>query len=683
MAIHWKVQFKSLRSGTDYTVNIYDASYSGDPILLKGGAEPFVTQEDDDEDLFTPIRQQSGYIRIVDDGKDANGNALASGWLRQLLPANDMARPVTLTVGNTVMWQGFLQAENFSGKLYGNPQERDLPVQCILTVLGAKDASTTEKNIHNFAWLINYLLGSIDITTSSSPIGIDNLYFQGGAFAMDWLKKRIDWQNFITISDEGEVTSNYDHLTMLEDICKFWGWTARTHGRDLYFTCADDTTGAPGFLKLTMSELATLASGTAIENPTITSYTSATLTGDIFASVDNDDILVRGASKAVVTADWNSSGKDWFTAWPSNLTKDMLTEGWDTAEQTRGLEGNKVVDKWVQYTLRKASATTPKMTVSCNAQSASLCLARYASELIDLDTYQGVIHMQHYDGSTTYIQMQTNYAHIYDGNFQIKADLYVGGCKYTKEGVSDIVIVKMRFGIGNTRATAKWYTGNPTAAWSSTATVFDAHVGFSDGKWRFGEFGDDTYFTENINPIESSTGKEGLVFVDILSTDYFYNKFFYITDYIDLVGFELSYQRVVVEYLGGEMVWGNMTSRREYSASNGNMSRAEWNNDVIYASGKVDSDFGFGLVFNPTNRPMSTASYSTGDMAPEQHMANRVSSYWTASRRLVRTELRKNEVTAITPAMFLTIDGTNGHPISISHEWRDDIINVSIIEIPQ
>ena len=48
MAIHWQIPFKSLRSGTVYTVNIHDASYSGNPITLNAGAHPFVTQEDDD-----------------------------------------------------------------------------------------------------------------------------------------------------------------------------------------------------------------------------------------------------------------------------------------------------------------------------------------------------------------------------------------------------------------------------------------------------------------------------------------------------------------------------------------------------------------------------------------------------------------------------------------------------------
>ena len=76
MAIKYTIPFKSLRSGTLYSVNIYDASYSGSPVVLKGGAQPFVTQEDDNDDFFADIRTQSGSLRIVDDGKDANGNAL-------------------------------------------------------------------------------------------------------------------------------------------------------------------------------------------------------------------------------------------------------------------------------------------------------------------------------------------------------------------------------------------------------------------------------------------------------------------------------------------------------------------------------------------------------------------------------------------------------------------------------
>ena len=68
MAIHWQVKFKTLRGGKVMTLSIYDMIYEGEPILLKGGAEPFTTEEDSDDDPFTPIRTQTGKISIVDDG---------------------------------------------------------------------------------------------------------------------------------------------------------------------------------------------------------------------------------------------------------------------------------------------------------------------------------------------------------------------------------------------------------------------------------------------------------------------------------------------------------------------------------------------------------------------------------------------------------------------------------------
>jgi len=112
MAKNYSITFKSLRAGTVYTLNI--GGGTGDAVPLKGGAQPFVTQEDDDDDQFTPIRTQSGYLRIVDDGYAADG-VTAFDW-KDLVPDTDLSRPVTLTAvdaqGNDLgtLWQGFMQA---------------------------------------------------------------------------------------------------------------------------------------------------------------------------------------------------------------------------------------------------------------------------------------------------------------------------------------------------------------------------------------------------------------------------------------------------------------------------------------------------------------------------------------------------------------------------------------------
>ena len=160
MAKNYSITFVSLRTATTYTVHI--GGGTGTEVPLKGGAQPFMTQEDDDEDMFTPIRTQSGYIRIIDDGKDANGNAF--DW-KDLIPATDTARPVTLTHDSgghaTVDWVGFMQAQDFGNVLYGNPQEREFPIQCVLTVTQGTDINYQQTSIQNFAYLLKQAVDSI------------------------------------------------------------------------------------------------------------------------------------------------------------------------------------------------------------------------------------------------------------------------------------------------------------------------------------------------------------------------------------------------------------------------------------------------------------------------------------------------------------------------------------------
>ena len=160
MAIHWQVKFRSLRANTLYTVSIYDDNYSGTPVQLKGGEHPFTTEEDNDDDFFTPVRTQSGYLRIVDDGKDASGNTLAAGdrW-DKMIPTTDMSRKVILTDGNNnIKWQGYLQPQTFTGKMYDNYQEREFPVFCALSVLEGMETPTNQYGVVNFAFVLNRII---------------------------------------------------------------------------------------------------------------------------------------------------------------------------------------------------------------------------------------------------------------------------------------------------------------------------------------------------------------------------------------------------------------------------------------------------------------------------------------------------------------------------------------------
>ena len=203
MAKNYSIIFRSLRGGTMYVVSIEGGT--GDPVPLKGGLSPFTTEEDNSEDAFEAVRTSSGYIRIVNDGKDANGNAF--DW-RDIIPATDLSRPVTLRNGQgTTLWVGFMQAQNFGNVLYGDPQELEFPIQCCIAALNSQQVTTNPTQLHNFA----YLLYNFFITQFASipSHGFANFVIQGGNDARAWLLQRIDWQNFLRENEENDLESAY------------------------------------------------------------------------------------------------------------------------------------------------------------------------------------------------------------------------------------------------------------------------------------------------------------------------------------------------------------------------------------------------------------------------------------------------------------------------------------------
>jgi hypothetical protein len=218
MAVHWTISFKSLRAQTVYTASVYDSTYNGSAIPLLPAEEPFTTEEDNDDDPFKPLRTQTGYLRIVDNGKDANGNAF--DWT-EFQPKTDYDRPVVLTnAGGTVVWQGFLQAQNFSGELYEPTQEREFPIQCALSMLGSQFPSTNYIGIVNFAYLLQTLSSTVS-TISGSAVSFDSFVIQGGVDARNWILRKFHWANLLQENDDEDVMAQYDLKTCLEDTCKF------------------------------------------------------------------------------------------------------------------------------------------------------------------------------------------------------------------------------------------------------------------------------------------------------------------------------------------------------------------------------------------------------------------------------------------------------------------------------
>lgn len=677
MAKNYSITFVSLRSATTYTLNI--GGGSGAPVPLMGGAQPFITQEDEADNQYTPIRTQSGYLRVLDTGKDANGNAW--DW-KDLIPESDTARPVTLTHqsgGSTIIdWVGFMQAQDFGAVLYGNPQEREFPVQCVLQVTQGTDINYTQKEIQNFAYLLKQIVDSIPSIQRPTDFVI-----QGGAEAQAWLLKRIDWQNFCTTDDEGNLSARFTMYECLDDLCRFWGWTARTHRQTMYLTCTDDQV-EPKLLKLTYAQLGTMAAGTAA-GTTTDEYHTVAISGDIFATTDNNDFLVRGVNNAQVQANGNRGDNNLADITINPLQKLMEDQGWNpTAVQ--------VDTTFAIYTNDLSSFALQLLKGSTRQNYGSFNMVKFSQSALTgynddpIPEFRVKKSFASADADA-YVSFETVYQHAFnDGYFQLLGNTYQV-VKYEdvtdhQKSIGDYTGNKtmyMRLGIGASKEAAKWYNGT---SWGDTKTTFKATLGNSDGYLRV-KSSSSNFARKNIDVNVALTG---YIFIEFLGSDDMPLREGERSFEIGEFGFTFVRNGSRVIQSGGtrntEIIERNNV--RVYKAKNNNKVRGDYDVDCIYGSDN-NMAFGYGVLINPDGTYVTGLLYgdSTVPVFPEQHLADRVVEYWSVPKRKLSCELKANVIADVTPGNFVTLDGTLTYPISINRDWHDDVVKLVLLEMPE
>ena len=698
MAKNYTITFKSLRAGTVYTLNI--GGGSGTAVALHGGAEPFTTDEDASEDQFTPIRTQSGYFRIVDNGYAANGTT-AFDW-KDLLPATDSERPVTLTYGGTVVWQGFMQSQTFSGALYGNPQEREFPVICPLGVLSGEDIDFNA-GLKNFAYLLKSVCDTIDVKsggtlsggviTVNGAVHIDTIIVQGGADAQTWLLTKIDWQNFATEDADGVMRAKYSIYEVLEDMCRFWGWTARTKGTVLYLTASDDS-AEQSFLTLTRAQLDTMAGGTS-EGTTSSTIPSVTLTDTsvvpIFANTDQTDSKVQGPHRAVVKADCNEH--DTVVKFAPKDIEDVMGDSYTWVQGDGDLVG------YFTTPTRQGATAVGSQTMKISTSGYGGYCKRQIYQSAEAESPMVGDMLMSLAGRPNYtsaiIQLQTLRPMSFGGgSIRLSGTVWRGAESLQHE--KNKYAIRMKLGIGMTRLTAKWWymakkteetTPSIDRGWRDYEVDFIVPMQGNNLKST------GTYFTIYIAgamyaypaiPVDPDT--YGYIFIDIMGGyDFSNNNDF---DDFQIANFTIEYSRdsysipsSVGEVRPRELVTERVTTK-EYSAVNSNDSKEEWNANCIFASDN-NMEYGYGLLLNSSGNIISTVNYGNSAEHPEQHLANRVANYWATAKRKIDTELLVNNVGDVTPHTKVSVTGESGifTPIAISRNWRDDVLKLSLLQL--
>ena len=682
MAVRWKIPFKTLRSNELLTVNIYDSTFSGEAMVLRGAAEPFETQEEGGDDLFTPVRLQSGYLRIVDNGFAADG-VTAFNW-RDFIPTTDTDRPVTLTdASDNVLWQGFLQAQNFGATLFGNPQTREFPIQCGLSVTQGIDINFSQKEIRNFAYLIKQIVDSIPSTCRPTHIMV-----QGDAFI--WLPKTIDWQLFADVNDDFEPVAKYKAYDCLEEMCKFWGWTARTAGQTLYLLCPDDAS-VPRLFNFTYAQLSTLADDGSVEiapEP----YTSIEITGD-FADNTNKDYQMRGASKAVFGGSFDNADKEVINVFDHRFETAMEEEDWTYGHHTGESEAfGKTGDI---YSVDRLGFFASVVTSQLGANPASFNrLKQSLGESAGWGygpAFNVIMIKRGYSSSAPAIlTMQTKYMHSFsDGFFRFLGDTYIGADKFQEgnyyAGNWDMLV---KFGVGKTRNTAMWWDGR---AWSSTEVFCRLTLGNQKPE-LFSRYvtgsGFDLQYEET--SIINTTTMYGYIYLEFYGSDNMPEsdgvRAFNIGD------FRIEFQKnnTVTKEQVPNSGWWVLTDKelemKPYKSENANAIADEYSSESIFVSEKT-MEPGYGIVLNANGSYLTTIPYAGTDAHPEQHFIDRVTSYWSASKRKIEANLLTHDGSAATdaagvnPAIMVEIDGTKLHPVAIDRKWRDDVMSLVCMEM--
>ncbi len=673
MAIHWKIPFMTLHSETLLTVNVYDTDYSGEAVVLKGAAQPLETQEDTSDDIFTPVRKQSGYLRIVDDGFAADG-VTAFNW-RDFIPTTDTDRPVTLTdANNNVLWQGFLQAQNFGAVLFGNPQNREFPVQCSLSVTQGIDINYDQKQLRNFAYLLWKVLDSIP-----TPCKPQTIVVQGDAVAC--LSKFIDWRNFVDLDNDNQPEAKHKMYECLEEMCKFWGWTARTHARTLYLVSPDDNS-IDTLASFPYTDLVTLAAGVDI-TPTVSDYSSVTIDGG-FADADSKDYQMRGASKATFTPSPNTADTNVVDVFDHRLENEMDEQGW-TYGGTLIYDGN-------YYAKTGDVLSVERLDLTAEASNGGASFNRMKKQNVQeggyMESFNVIMFRKSYDAGTLYLTMQTNYMHSFsDGFLRILADTYLGPDKWQEgfnAGNKDMI---MRLGIGTSRNTAKWWNGRE---WVSSVTTFRATLGNKKPE-LFSRYREGTSLNTEETSIILTGTMYGYLFLDFLGSDnipeYDGQRQFNLKDF----RIEFRKNNTVVKTQYPNSGWYEITDKElketTYKSTNDNAIEEDVTIDTIFASENTMKP-GFGLVLNTNGSYFTGMAYVGTDVEhPEQHLADRITDYWATSKRKIEAHMLTHDDTAatpassITPAHMVSIDGTTLYPISTSHKWRDDEMDVVAMEL--
>ena len=298
--IHWKVSFRT-RSEKLGVLNLYEENYSGAVVELTPAAVPFETQEDSADTWFVPIRKQTGYIRVLDEG-NTDG----------IMPVGMKDRYVEYTEDGSLKWCGYMVPDVFSSDWDVTPLEVEFPVVGGLGVLEGEYLNEDDGlGVVSLGELMYQSLTATGINYNKIYLPKEVLRYSGSDDYLFPLSLEVSRFNFFKDndalnSDDADWT-RYNGKTCYEvisEIMKLWGWTIRERGKDLWVT----STVNRGSFSIAVNDLEAVSYGGAKiidQTVTVDQYEISSLE---LAGSDHKRDVLQGRKKVIVKAAVNPVG---------------------------------------------------------------------------------------------------------------------------------------------------------------------------------------------------------------------------------------------------------------------------------------------------------------------------------------------------------------------------------------
>lgn len=639
---YWYINFADINN-KKYQIRIYEDLTAGSVTAteLTGADNPITVDENDDEDIFIPIRRQSGIISFI---------ATDNSW-KQIVPEGAFSRPVVLLSGNsysTLEWRGFLRPETFSGK-YNEPYQRiDLPVVCTLSVLDAipfliqpldpQDYQGMNSWTPSFRETIDYIISETMYQRTQGMYNITVNYQQATSQSFTTF---MNLCYTLCMNNEfdttGKLVARYSCYEVLEAICTYFGLSCRTHKGMAYITFADDDEwkGGPS----SWHEIAPTQWPFMTED-NFETYINGVRKVSVVASVGNDNVSLRPPLDYILEQNFGNGSS--FTTYGTagrRYQKNNVGTNYTTGEYSALAQFGasfSIIDYIDNYVVGQDFEWEVLPTIPSGNYSEDINYSPTKDYIVF--THNKPISIS--DG-TLHISFNM-FRYITDSGKAVKEYFSMQGADMGYTGVS----VKLRIG-------TMYYKGT-TAGWQ-TEHPEDRFLGFNI-------FNIDGHFSVDVPVNQMLTGDMELA---IMTGPYYFGQ-----PNISLV------ENISVSYARGQL---RNKQQNVFINEFQNNFEGEYEQSTIFATDTITTAYGDGLVLTPGGRFYRDAGAGT----PEERLSNRIAHYWQYRKTVLNFSLAESEMDFLDPLCTIE-DSETGKlycPISISHRWADDIVNVKLMEI--